>query len=106
MTLEKNYLKLKAQIDNLCLPDTDTKLFTVSTNTPLKSFDISVKGGDPSIDTFESQMPILSLGITTDHAGHIWVHNSNNNKLTKYNRRNLTPIVEFESGNDLDISKN
>lgn len=80
-------------------------MFTISTNTPIKSSDISIRGGDPNIGVSESGIPIQCKGLASDNDGNIWVHNSNSGKLMKYNRVTLTPIVEFEGSTDIHIRK-
>jgi hypothetical protein len=80
-------------------------MFSVATNTPLKSSDITVRGGAHDSEILESGIPILCKGLATDKNGNIWIHNSNSGKLTKYNKLSLTPIVEFEGSSDIHMSK-
>jgi len=82
-----------------------SNMFSVSTNSTLKSQDISCKGGNPSSEVIESPIPLLCKGLACDSEGNIWIHNSNSGKLIKYNRLTLSPIIEFEGNSNIDISK-
>ena len=96
---------MKSQIDAFCLPSNNSNIFTLGTNTTIKSADLSIKGGNPSAKLFESNIPIDCKGMACDASGNIWVHNSNSGKLIKYDKNNLNSLIEFEGSSNLHLGK-
>lgn len=99
LKMTKNIFRLNTNVNKMAVDNNGSYLYIAGVNTPIVKFHI--ESGE---SVKETAMPIHCSGIAIDSSGAIWVHNLNNQKLTKLNS-NLEVIKEWEGNDDVNLGK-
>lgn len=99
LKMTKNIFRLNTNVNKMAMDNTGSFLYIAGVNTPIVKFHI--KSGE---SVKEMLMPIHCSGIAVDSNDHIWVHNLNNQKLTKLDS-NLEVLKEWDGNDGVNLGK-